>query len=286
MEIIDKHEHRQCFHFDNPEKPTVELVRIANGGKGDLHIRNNEILFFMEGRLRFVFNGLPDYEGAKGRILFLPAGSLCTYRALASTVVMIFRIYDPIRLCDNFSMERLYKTGGTDTHKPHTRGFCILEINTRIWHFLDGLQDCLADGIRCRSFFDLKIKEFFLLLRMYYSKEDIYSFFFLILSDDTAFSEYVRLKWHQFRNVTEIADSMRLTPRQFSAKFKAVFGQTPYNWMKEGRAKIVYEELTTTGKPVKQVAFENGFGCVSQFTKFCKKEIGKTPTDIRAEKTP
>ncbi len=284
MGIIDEHEHQQCFYFDSPEKPTVELVRIANGSKGDLNIRHNEVVFFMEGRLRFIFNDLPDYEGMKGQMLFLPAGGHYSFQALVSTTVIVFRIDEPIRFCYNFSVEKLYKSGEDDTHKPHACCFGALEINTRIWHFLDGISDCLNDGVRCRSFFDLKIKEFFLLLRMYYSKEDIYDFLYLILSGDTAFSEYVRLRWHRFRNVEEFADSMHMTTRQFSTKFKTIFGQTAYNWMKERRTKIVYEELITTSKPVKQVAFENGFGTVSQFTKFCKKELGKTPTDIRSGK--
>lgn len=288
MEIIDRHGHEQCHHFDRPDKPVIELVRIAKGGKGDLHVRNNEVVFFMEGRIRFIFSDFPNFEGMKGQILFLPAGGRCSFEALQSSVVMVFRILDPICLCDNFSLEKLYadKRRNKDQHKPNTRSFSILQINARIWHLLDGINDSLSDGVRCGRYFDLKVREFFLLLRLYYSREDIYDFLYLILSGDTAFSEYVRLYWHRFRNVEEIAESMHLTPRSFSMKFKAVFGQTPYKWMKQGRADIIRQQLIGTKKPVKQVAIENGFGNMAQFTKFCKKEIGYTPTEIRNIKQP
>lgn len=286
MDIIDMQEHMKCFHFDTAEKPAIELVKIAKGTGANIKLHANEIVFFLEGRLRFTFKDFPDYEGMKGQIVFLPAeGEEYSYRAVTPTVVMVFRIYDPIRLCDNFSIEKLYgsKPQG-DTHKPRTRHYSVLEINARVWYLLDGVNDLLADGIRCRNYFDLKIREFFQILRFYYSKEDIYDFFYLILSGDTAFSEYVRQKWHRYNNIAGLAESMHLTPRQFTVKFKEVFGQTPGRWMLDGKAKLIRQQLTATQKPIKQIAYEHGFAAIPQLTKFCKKELGGTPTEIRAEK--
>ena len=282
MKIADMQGHVQCFHFDTTEKPTIESVKIAKGSKGEPHTRSNEILFFIEGRMQFFSDNFPEYEGMKGLIIFLPAGGKYEYTALSSTELIVFRVYDPIRLCDNFTVEKLYASKkGEDTHQPRTRHYSILEINARVWHLLDGIGDCLSDGVKCSGYFDLKVKEFFLMLCMYYPKEDIRDFLYLILSGDTAFSEYVRQKWRRFRTVAEMADSLRMTPRQFSTKFKEIFEQTPYRWMTEGRAKIIREQLTTTTKPLKQIALENGFGSVVEFTKFCKKELGATPTGIR-----
>lgn len=286
MEILDRHEHAQCYHHDTSAKPAIELVRIAKGREGNLKIHANGIVFFMEGRVGFTTHDFPDFEGMKGQIIFLPAGGEYSFHTLAAAVLVIFRIYDPIRLCDNYSIENLYSSKQPlDTHKPRTRHYSVLEINARMWHFLDGLYDWLGDGVKCRNFFDLKIREFFITLRFYYHKEDIYDFLYLILSGDTAFSEYVRQKWHRFHNVGELAESMRMTPRQFSAKFKRIFGQQAGRWMIEGRAKLIYQQITSTNKPMKQIAIEYGFATVPQFTKFCKKELGRTPTDIRADKT-
>lgn len=283
MEIIDRKEHEQCRLLDKSNKPLIELVRIAKQTSGELNVTTNEIVFIMQGRIRLIFTDFPEFEGVKGQILFIPAGGQYAYSAQPGAILVIFRVHDPIQLCDNFSMEKLYNTKKKvdDNHIPHTRSFSVLEINARIWHFLDGINDCLTDGLRCRKYFELKINEFFLLLRIYYTKEDIFDFLYLILSKDTAFSEYVRLYWYRFRNVEEIADSMHLTPRQFSAKFKKVFNQTPYKWMKEGRAKLIRQQFINTQKPVKQIALENGFSDMAQFTKFCKKELGNTPTQLK-----
>lgn len=285
MKLLYKKEHEQCFHSDYSTKPVIEVMKIAKGKSDGVHIRSNEFVFFMEGRLRFTFHNCPDHESMKGQIMFLPSGTRFSYEALTTTVLIIFRILEPIRLCDNYSMEKLYgikhKEEQINFNFPKTHSFSILPINTRIWPFLNGIIDCYNDRIRCKSYSELKIKEFFLLLRLYYSKEDIHDFLYTILSSNMAFSEYVRQQWQHFRNVEEIAEAMHMTSRQFSLKFKNIFDTTPYKWMKEGRSRIIRQQLLTTNKPIKQISMENGFSTISQFTKFCKKELGKTPSEIR-----
>lgn len=51
MEIIDKHLHEKCFHFDKSELPLVELITAPKGKNSNLPIRTNEIVFFLEGEL-------------------------------------------------------------------------------------------------------------------------------------------------------------------------------------------------------------------------------------------
>ena len=122
-----------------------------------------------------------------------------------------------------------------------------------------------------------------MILYIYYSKEDLYNFFYSILSQDTAFSEYIRLNWNKFHSVNEMAKSMNLTHKQFYKRFISMFGQTPQQWMKESRASSILKELIFTSKLIKQIANENSFSSEPQFTRFCKRQLGKTPTQIRKE---
>lgn len=286
MELTYKGEHERCQHSEQTAKQTIEMVRIAKGDSGEVATVSNEVVFFIEGQVRFIFKNAPDYEGKKGEILFLPAGGRYSYIAADNALMVVFRIRGSIVLCANYSVEKLYevqkKNAGFYLSQTRRR-FSVMEMNTRIWQFLDGMMNILNDGVKCGEYFELKIKEFFLLIRLYYTKEDIYDFLYLILSEDTSFSEYVRMRWHRFKNVEEMAEYMHLTTRQFSEKFKKIFAATPYKWMKRERAKMIKTQLLDANKTIKQVAFENGFCDLPQFTKFCKKEIGKTPTDIRAE---
>ncbi|GGK18861.1 helix-turn-helix domain-containing protein [Parabacteroides faecis] len=288
MEIIDKHLHEKCFHFDKSELPLVELITAPKGKNSNLPIRTNEIVFFLEGELRFVFSDLPEYVGRKGHMVLLPAGGRYYFETLEDTVMLILRITKPIQICENLSIEKFYHHFSANKKKPNKNmpRFSTLDMNERIWHFVEGVANCLTDGVRCCGYFDLVVKEFILMLSVYYSKKEICDFlYYLSLSEDTVFEEHVRRQWHIYKNVEEIAESVWMTPRKFSDKFKVVFGQTPYSWMKENRAKLIKKELTTTDKLIKQIAFEQGFENKSQFTKFCKKELGANPTEIRAGKS-
>ncbi len=278
-------EYLSCHTINNSNSPQIETVRIPKGATGCLELHHNEVAFFIEGRLKFIFGDFHEHESKKGQILFLPVGGRYFYRATVNTVAMVFRLHGPLKLCDNYPVEKLYnikKAAPGKNCKTRMKKLNILQINSHLWHFLDGISNCLRDGIDGNDYFELKIKEFFLLLRTYYAKEEIHDFFQQILTKDTIFSEFVRLNSQRFRTVKEIADAMNLSTKQFAKKFVDIFGETPYQWMKAGRAKMIHAEITSTRKPFKQIAFENEFSTIAQFTKFCKKELGKTPSNIRA----
>jgi len=76
---------------------------------------------------------------------------------------------------------------------------------------------------------------------------------------------------------------MNLTKKQFAKRFAEVFNRTPHRWMIEGRASIIHYEITATRKPLKLISIENNFISIPHFTRFCKKELGKTPQKLRDE---
>ena len=279
-------EHLACFNYDHSVKPQIEVVKIDKQEERALAITENEIVFVLQGRIKFFFEDFPDYECQKGQFTFLPSGGKYAITGLSDSLVIVFRLNKAIVLCENFKIESLF----TDSlqkgeYYPRTEHwFSKLTIKPCIWHFLEGLLDCVNDGIKCRYYFENKIKELLLLLRAYYTKEELHDFFFLILSRNTEFSEYIRLRWRQFNTVQEMADSMHLTHKQFYRRFVSVFGKTPQQWIMEGKAGIVYSEITSTNKQFKQIALENGFNADTQFNHFCKRMFGHTPTEIRAEK--
>ena len=284
MDLLYKNEHLNCSNYDLSEKPIIEVLKIVKGDSNKSSVINNEIVFIIEGRIRYRFQDLPTHEGVKGQIVFRPAGEHYSYQALIDSTVVVFRLLNPLLLCRRFSIEKLYGiqaiVPGSMPERENKR-VGTLEINSRIWCFLEMLIDCIADGLRCKCWFDLKIVEFFSYLRVYYTKEEARNFFLSILSGDTAFSEYIRLNWHRFASVNQMADALNMSRNRFSRRFTKIFGTSPYRWMSEGRAKRALDEITATNKSFKQIAADNGFGSDTQFTRFIKKEFGKTPSELR-----
>lgn len=286
MSIFYRKEHLACKHYDRSEKPLIEVVRIVKGERRKLSTVNNEIECVIEGRMRYFFGHFPPYEAARGQMIFRPSGGEYAYEALSNAMVVIFRTHNHVMLCNNFSVEKLYglsEAGGYDEPEEDKEHIGTMEINARMWHFLNGIIDCVRDGLKCTHWFELKVRELELLMRMYYTKEELYLFFYMILSGNMTFSEYVRLNWRDFRSVKELAESMHMTEKTFRMKFKPLFGQTPHRWMAKNTARIVYKEITSTQKSFKVISAECGFTSETQFTRFCKKELGETPTKLREQ---
>ncbi|MCD8267223.1 MAG: hypothetical protein LUD46_01275 [Parabacteroides sp.] len=188
MSVLYQNEHSGCFNYDRSEKPQIEVERVVKGDTGILSLKENEIVFITEGRIRFVSNGLSNCDGLKGQMLFLPAGRNYSFEALADSAITIFRFYESIRLCDNFDLENLNKEkAAASSYQPGSERLRILNINIILWNYLDGLNDLIEEGMRCRSFFQIKIKELLLLLHSFYTKEELQDFFSPILSDDMFF---------------------------------------------------------------------------------------------------
>jgi AraC-like DNA-binding protein len=260
------------------------LVSLPEGFEEVRKANSHEVVFFISGRLKYHFRTFSDVFLSKGQILFIPAGEGFSYKVVSSVTLIVFRVHNHLQLCENFQIEKLYgirKTESGSDYEPRTKSLNILEIKTCVWNFLDTLTDYLNDGVRCRCFFDIKIKEFFQLLRLYYPKEEIYDFLYLILSGDTAFSEYIRQRWTRFRNVKEMAESLYMTQKYFSSKFKKIFGVPPHKWIEDGKANIIRNELLLTNKSFRKIALEMGFSSEQQFSKFTKRVFGKTARELR-----
>ena len=287
MELLYKHEHLTCYNYDNSAQPMIEVADLDKGVESSVEICTNIVFFIMKGKVKFTMDeGETSFETSEGQIFFTTIGKSCNLCVLENARIVIFRIYNPIILCENFPIEKLYnmqELSVSGEYNPKNRGIKLLEINARVQYFLEGMIACISEGLKCRCWFEMKIKEFFLLLRAYYPKESLHDFLFLILSKDAVFSEYIRHNWKKFNSIAEMADSFFITPKNFSLRFTSVFGVPPSRWIRERKAQIIKKEIMSTKKSFKQIANDNGFSSDALFTRFCRNELGETPTKIRED---
>ena len=74
-----------------------------------------------------------------------------------------------------------------------------------------------------------------------------------------------------------------LTPRRVTEVFKAEYGVTPKAYSDSLRLKEAQRLLLCTDAKVVDIAYQTGFGSLTAFYQFFKKETGKTPGDYRQE---
>lgn len=290
------HESPDCLIYDHSEKPQIYLYDLYDRGithhtKLPYHI----IGFLLEGSISITFHDKTRYLFRKGQMFFMPSGSIYTCNLMEYTQLLVYRLQHPgFRLCEKFPVESLYIEDARflwyeEGRNPDTKAdesaankpFSMLEIHPRLLQRLESVRDCFIDGVRCKKFFEMEIEAFFILIRCYYNKNDLYSFMRFIMTGNMVFTEYVRLRWKEYHNVSDLAASMNMSTKHFSRRFLHFFGQKPSIWMANNRARIIFDELTASNKPLKQIAYDNGFSTFSQFSTFTKKMLGKNATEIR-----
>ena len=287
MKNARKPAHKLCDNCRKTAKAVVEVVKMVKGKTEVVDLTYHKVIFILEGSVELLFKDEPDYQTEKGKMLFLPAGSQCSYYALEDSTVVFFRIQAPIYLCRDFSLEELYvkvNRKREQAYEPEHNNLGELDMNPQIRQLVDNINQAIEHGLICHYWLEIKVQEFFLLLKISYTREKIYEFLYLILSSDITFSEQIRLHWKKFQTAAELAAFLNLTTKKFTMQFTAVFGLTPYQWMLQERARSVLFEVKSTGKLFKEIAVENGFSSESSFTRFCRKEFNKTPTQIRLER--
>ncbi|MDR0795245.1 MAG: helix-turn-helix domain-containing protein, partial [Tannerella sp.] len=281
MKLYNKEEHLACYCYDNGIKPLIEMRTIKKSEADEMEISFNEIVFVLKGKLRFTTNNSFRTEVSKSHFLLLPAGKVIRYRALTDCMVLIVRLQEDIQLCHTYNLERLSNKMKT-VDIPEL--FYTLKINQHVKHFAEGLSSTWEDGLKCRYFFLAKISEFLILLRAYYSEEELYCFFYHTLTSELAFSEFIRTNHLQYPTVNKLADAMHMSPQQFSRRFNIIFGEAPYKWMMREKGRLIYGEICRSKKHLKDIAKEFGFTVQANFNRFCKTEFGLNPGEIRKKK--
>jgi AraC-like DNA-binding protein len=279
MSILYLNEHCSCFNYCRGEQATISIRAIPAGGTWEISPVNNALVFVLEGELQFSYKKKTNKVVQSGKIMLLTSDVMFKAQANKDTQIVVVRMPVNIQLCDWYSFERLLQEVGTGYTE-----FTLLDIRNEMKSFLDTLVFYINSGIKCTVMFDMKVKELFYVFRGFYPKEELYAFFYPILSNDMTFSDFVQKNYHKVKTVKELAEIANYSLSGFVKRFKKVFGTSAYQWMKEQKAAMIYHEINDMSKSLKEISFDYGFSSPAHFNDFCKVYFGNTPGNIRKNK--
>ncbi|MDU1890434.1 MAG: AraC family transcriptional regulator [Dysgonomonas sp.] len=276
--LLYPQEHVTCYNYEKNNRPTIEQIVLEKDQRWKLFSIEGIAIFIIKGSLSFSYGKYENEEIAEGKIMLLPAHNDFNGHTATGCEVLLIRLLNTRQLCDCLSLEELLQEKG-ESFKVKTLMF--LDINPRMEAFLDLLLKYLRDGLKCIFFFELKTKEFYFILRAYYTKEELLEFFYPLLNNNLSFSDFVLKNHNKARTVQELAKLSHYSLSGFQKRFKKVFGMSAYHWMKEERSKSIYHQINSTDKSFKEICDEYGFSSPSHFNDFCKTHFGATPGRIR-----
>lgn len=277
MKLLYPQEHFACYNYDKGQNARLEILKREAGKSIVRDLVDTEIVFVIEGRFSLSYGRYINLEVTKGKILFFPPGSHVDARVLEDTHIIVCRIRGVVQLCDCMPLDQLYREHGTKGNDH----FHMLEINERIYDYIEHFVSCVNDGLRCSSFFTIKMKELFFLLRAYYTKEDLAAFFAPLMGKDSQFMNLMYQNYRKVKSVQELADLSMYSPSGFKRQFTKVFGTSASEWLSDQKARLIFQDLNHSTLSIKELADKYDFSSVSSFSKFCLTKFGKPPGRVR-----
>ncbi|NDW08484.1 AraC family transcriptional regulator [Dysgonomonas sp. 520] len=257
---------------DNP----IEFLQPDEGRSWSLEPGENKIILVMEGELQIRSSTHPDVDVTASNMVFYPFQERVVLKAVKKSEVVSIRFTNESGLCGILS---------SITADPSTKylgdDVTSIPINELVYNHIEFVKK-YKDESFCDSYLlDLKLKEFGYILKHFYSEEQLQSFFKSLPANDLSFSEEVCNLSLSVRSVRQLAERMNYSYSGFNKRFRKVFNMSAYNWMRNQRARQVYQDICQTSKSLKEISTNHKFATLSHFNEFCHKNLGNSPSEIR-----
>lgn len=157
----------------------------------------------------------------------------------------------------------------------------ILPIKPSLELFLQTIETYLCDNKEGDLIWNIKHQEILYLFTKYYNKDDLYKFFYPLYSDFVSFKSLVFTHADSAKDCRELAERCGYGLKTFRRTFKLDFGKPALQWLHERKAAQIKHQILSLDISFKEIIYQFNFTSASHFNKFCKKNLGETPTNLR-----
>ena len=261
---------------DRRKQPLLSSIELMKGEAKDIHILHNAIISVIYGDIEIDNKGEGLFNLLTNNIIVFPAGSDISVFPRKNSMLIIYLLVDIYKLCPSYCFEKLFQV-----KKDKEPGSRILYCNSALQLSFEGAHFCTRDEFMCKDYSRLKVEEVLFLLRTYYRDEELAGLLYPLLSPDLPFRTFIFENHKKINSVEQFAYLANMTKDGFIRKFKRIFGVTPGNWLVRKKKNRIKYELVNTNKAFKEISYDHGFSHVGSFSKFCSKNFGLSPIQIR-----
>ncbi len=236
------------------------------------------LIFCLEGHLKVSSNRYNEEYLCAGEVIFIPRGCDYTGEALSETTLLVH--YFSIEECNIEDCTLFYLFVRREIYAKRDV-FSKLEFNDGLDVMLRSIRQYMKDGVSDTNIDILKHKELIWLFSKYYPSEELRIFFSSLSDDAIPFKGVVLSHYRKAANVNQLADLCGYGVHTFRRVFKREFGESPYQWLSNRKSEHIMHRLSHSYIPFCDIMDEFHFTSHSNFTKFCKRFLGDTPTKLR-----
>ena len=279
MELFCNQNHFFCYYYDRKEDPLLEYIEFGERGHNEYQIDKNCIFFVLKGKSFISFGRNVNQSVKENDIFLLPAKTkISTIAVEEKTILLLFYLPLSFSFFDHFLLE-IFPEESKKKKKQYN--IHLLKINRYIKEYLLSFLSCWNDGLQCRFFYELKIKELLFLLHNCTSEENPIAFLAPVLTSDMKFSVLVQEKYKSARTTKGLAQLTNYSINGFERRFRKIFGISTKKWMKKQLANELYYEIRCGKKTFTKISNEFNFSSSAHLSNFCKSVFGLTPKAVR-----
>ncbi|MCC8035396.1 MAG: helix-turn-helix transcriptional regulator [Rikenellaceae bacterium] len=205
--------------------------------------------------------------------LIMP-GTFVSLTALEESTVLVCRLRSERQLYERLKLANLAFFKGDESIGQ-------LPVNEDLGIFLDGFIHFLKKGFSSARYHEGKISELLYILRECYPVNDLAGLFSPLLGTELAFKNFVFSTVRKVGSVSEMAAKANMSPTGFRSKFVKIMGESPSEIITRYKAEMVRRDLLYTDMPLKEISEKYGFNSIHVFTRFCTRELGQSPGNLR-----
>lgn len=238
-----------------------------------LTLKSDTLLVVLEGEI--ILNSLDCFNKLLGRetILCIPLSSDLLLNSENRAKVLII----------SFNIEEHFSKPYTDflLSESVVNNLGVAIIIEPIKRIFNTICYYLNDGVDMSDLSKVLLNELFIILRLYYNDQDIRCLFYPILGSDTSFRQLVLEHCLKVNRLEDLATLARYSKSGFIKKFHRCFGQSPYKWILQYKAKRILLDICYSDNSFNEISDSYGISNYSYFYIFCKKHYGAGPRVIR-----
>lgn len=270
-------EHLVCPHYmDNTQTKFIHLRLTEENSFGPQKTETSMLFFLISGSCRVDTSERGDsMELQAGQMLFVTAGYYFKATGAPKGDCLLLRFND-FSFCENLTLQNLAQYVGNvrSEFEPYA-------IAPPLDMFLRNMVFYTDNHINCSHLQQIKQDECFILMRICYTKEVLARMFApLLCNKDLELKMKIQRFAVKARTIAELAELCKMTEITMKRKIKSLFGLSAYRWMRDQRNHQILFDLRNGILP-KEICFSYGYSSLSNFTAYCKRQFGMTPTQIR-----
>lgn len=277
-EVKWKSECKSCPYLVEQKDSIFNVIEKFSGDKTHLtKLSHKNILIVNKGRVRLNYaDESGSFVMSNHEMIFLTENPNLELTFIEDSTLLFIRFDSYGVVCKDTKLDSYLsgeKNAGyiTPTYLPMLTSFRRLAIVA---------ERLFSKKLLCSYYQKVTRDSFLFLLDMFYSENQLVSFFAPILNKEFKFKNFILKTYKPGMTVKELIEQSKLSRSSFYELFQAEFGETAKKWMVARQVEAIRTKLKDSSLSLKDIMFDTGFDNPSQFARFCKSNLNDTPTNL------